>query len=331
MAAPAGERPHAWRRGGAGRSIARSWRRIGAVLLLSLAAAVPAGGSFAAADGRLAAGTALMRIEFGGRQLSYLAHLPKSYDGRTATPLVVVLHGTGGSGKGMLWVGRFEERSETAGYIVVAPRSLGRAFNENSGRGGRKVRGVDDVGFIEAVIDDIGQRAAIDQSRIFVAGFSSGASMAQRVALESAGGIAAVASVGGHLWAPERRPVKARSILLLWGADDPLNPFNGGKVIYPRANVMLDKPALRTSAARWAARLGCAEGPAAIPSRDGVRALAWRACRDGTTVEFYTVKGLGHHWPGGQRLPYPERIVGRYSDRIDATDLIWDFFRRQAR
>jgi polyhydroxybutyrate depolymerase len=35
---------------------------------------------------------------------------------------------------------------------------------------------------------------------------------------------------------------------------------------------------------------------------------------------------MGHVWPGGiNRLP--ERLVGKPSDKLNATDVIWDFFK----
>jgi len=42
-------------------------------------------------------------------------------------------------------------------------------------------------------------------------------------------------------------------------------------------------------------------------------------------VVLYTIKGGGHTWPGGQ--PLPEWFVGRTSNSIDASSLMWAFFR----
>jgi polyhydroxybutyrate depolymerase len=61
-----------------------------------------------------------------------------------------------------------------------------------------------------------------------------------------------------------------------------------------------------------------------------VRREVYGSCRDGAEVVLYAVEGGGHTWPGG--LQYlPARIVGRTSRDIDASELIWGFFKRFAR
>jgi polyhydroxybutyrate depolymerase len=43
-------------------------------------------------------------------------------------------------------------------------------------------------------------------------------------------------------------------------------------------------------------------------------------------VVLYTIHGGGHTWPGG--TPLPEWFVGTTSRSVDASTLMWDFFRR---
>ena len=49
-------------------------------------------------------------------------------------------------------------------------------------------------------------------------------------------------------------------------------------------------------------------------------------CDQGAEVDFTTLDGGGHSWPGGD--PRPEWIVGRTSQDIAATRVMWKFFRR---
>ncbi len=265
-----------------------------------------------AQEGALKVGSNTIELQVGGKPRSYMAQVPNSYELNKPVPLVVVLHGTGGTPKRILSLGHFYKYVELRGFIAVGPSSLGRAFNEGSGRGGPEVKEVDDVAFIEAVIDDVRKRAEIDPARIFLAGFSSGASMAQRVVLESSYDIAAVVAPAGHLWAPERTPVRARPLLLMWGTADKLNPMRGGKVPYRRSGVTLDKPAPIETATEWARRLGCKSGPNESTPSEGVRKMAWKGCNEGAVVELYLVEGLGHHWGGGCPVPFPDKCIGPY-------------------
>jgi polyhydroxybutyrate depolymerase len=56
-----------------------------------------------------------------------------------------------------------------------------------------------------------------------------------------------------------------------------------------------------------------------------VTRLEYTKCADDAAVVLYTIKGGGHTWPGGH--PLPEWFVGPTSDRIDASSLMWAFFR----
>jgi polyhydroxybutyrate depolymerase len=44
----------------------------------------------------------------------------------------------------------------------------------------------------------------------------------------------------------------------------------------------------------------------------------------GSDVFYYNIEGMGHTWPGGKNL-LPEIFVGKSSDKMDATVVIWEF------
>ena len=71
--------------------------------------------------------------------------------------------------------------------------------------------------------------------------------------------------------------------------------------------------------------LGC--GPQVESARDGngVRELVYDRCSKGGEVLYYRIDGLGHVWPGGQNK-LTEKWVGKPSDKLNATNVIWDFF-----
>jgi polyhydroxybutyrate depolymerase len=281
-----------------------------------------------AQDARLKFGTNKIDVSFAGMTRSYVAWAPNAYVDGQPMPLVVVLHGTGMDTEMILRVGHFPKFAELKRFIAVAPRSLGRAFNDNSGRGGPEVKDVDDVGFIEAVITDVRQRASIDPKKILLVGFSSGGSMAQRVAIESAYDFAAIVAISDHFYIAPRAPIRPRPLLLAWGTADKLNPMSGGHVQY--SSGFLEKPAPEQSAAAWAQRLSCRQGPDKGSYRDGVQRFRWSQCAGAAVVEAYFVDGMGHHWAGGEPLPFPDRILGPYSARMEMTEVMWEFFERIA-
>ena len=86
------------------------------------------------------------------------------------------------------------------------------------------------------------------------------------------------------------------------------------------------KPAVRVTIEKWAKALGCPEAPTKDETTNGVRTRRYGPGRDGAEVVFITIEGLGHIWAGGVNL-VPEFMVGRPTDKLKATDVIWDFFR----
>ena len=52
---------------------------------------------------------------------------------------------------------------------------------------------------------------------------------------------------------------------------------------------------------------------------------AYTGCAGDAAVVLYTIRGGGHTWPGGG--PLPEWFVGTTSSSIDASSLMWEFFR----
>ena len=302
-------------------------RRLQCLVLVSgfsvLGASLLAGPSAADADGW----TRDQAVMVNGAERRYDFFVPKSAASESAVPLLVVLHGTGSNGAQMATLGRFERHAERKGFVLVAPHSLGRAFNEGSGRGGPDVKGVDDVAFIETTADAVRNRVKIDPSKMFLTGFSSGGAMAQRMALQSDYSWAAIAAVAGHLWVPAEGAKRPTNLLLFWGMDDPLNPKIGGAVPYPQSGVTLDKPSPSATHLKWADLLECYEGEFVETTPfPNTKKLSIDTCYEGAQLDAYFANGLGHQWPGGTPLPFPESAVGPYTDQFDLTDVIWEFF-----
>jgi len=160
-------------------------------------------------------------IDWRGSPRSYALHVPA----RAATgpaPLLIALHGSGGSGEGM--IAAWRQESDAGGFIVVAPDALhARAWN-----------GVDDgPGFLRKVIDDVAAHHDIDRRRVYLFGHSAGAHFALLMALIESEYFAAAAVHAGAI--PEasrgyanamRRPIP----IAIWsGRDDRIVPIEAAR------------------------------------------------------------------------------------------------------
>lgn len=281
-----------------------------------------------------------------GLQRTYIVHVPASYRPLSRLPVVIMLHGGGGTAKAAMWETGWTKKADREGFLAVFPDAMARdparashfssnpqLWNDGSGRFYPDQTAVDDIAFLDAMLDDLAARFAVDEQRIFLTGFSNGASMSFRAGAELSDRIAAIAPVAGALWFDPsmlRHPV---SMLYITGTADPLNLIDGG--VPKLATGASDgvrakpKPPVRDSIAKWAKALGC---PAAHSSRSSVRGVlreTFSPCTGDAEVVYIAVDGLGHTWAGGRSL-LPERMVGKSSTSISATDAIWEFFRKQA-
>ena len=286
-------------------------------------------------------GHATHTLTSGGHERTYGVYVPTSYTGKTPLPLVVVLHGGGGSSHSTLRDSNWQQKAEAETFLLVTPNGLARdptqpakfrgnpqTWNDGSGRftHGDKAELIDDVAFLDAMLDEIIGKLAVDEKRVYVTGFSNGAAMTFRFGERSKRRIAAIAPVAGACWSERPRLAHPIPLCYITGDKDLLNPMNGGTITLPGGTAALNatpKPSVSECVARWSRALG--EDTALEPRETlshGVRVTTNRK-----SVTLVTIPGLGHYWPGGARN-LPEAIAGPYVNVFDATGFIWDFFAR---
>lgn len=276
-------------------------------------------------------------ITVGRRGRIYLVHVPNREDLETPRPLLVVLHGGGGSAAFASRVYGWRELSQRHGCLIVFPeaecedpsrpaavRENPRVWNDGSTRSAVARRNVDDIGYLNAVLDDVQRHFAVDHRRVYVTGFSSGGSMTFRVGVEMADRVTAIAPVAGHLCIADPQPVRPVSMLYIIGLEDPLNPFDGGPVLSPWG-ARRQRPPVMKSIRIWIELIDADEVPHVIRHDNGVHSVRYGPGPGGQQVQLCTIAGQGHEWPGARRT-LPQSISGPQTDKICATTAVWEFF-----
>ncbi len=292
-------------------------------------------------------GTAVLRatppavhaIEVDGRHREYLLHVPDACAAsEEPVPLVLVLHGGGGTARATRRTMGWDALARREGFIVAYPQGYERHWND--GRGDLAVptvqEGVDDVKFLSTLVEHLAGELPIDRRRVYSTGASNGAMMSFRLAVDAPGLLAAISTQIGNL--PKEHESKTPEpipVMMINGTEDPLVPWHGGHVTVfgKRRGAILSAPA---TAAWWVARNGIdAEAAEMVELDDAdpddgtrVERVTWRG--EGPEVVLYRVVGGGHTVPGGRQY-LPERVIGRTSRDIDALPLVWEFLSRHRR
>lgn len=277
------------------------------------------------------------------RDRTYRLLLPRGHDRTKAVPLVLALHGGGGTAKGLdaSTHRQFAREAARRGWIVVFPQGVAKGWNDGrrlTSLRDRQRRGVDDVGFLSALIDHLRATYGIDATRVYATGISNGGFMSYRLGLELSAKVAAIAPVTANLQKTHdgKKPAHPVGLLVINGTADPLVPYQGGQVRVlgrPRGTIHSTDETMK----RWAAFNACSGEPSTVlmPDRDpgdGTRPYdtVWTACEKHAQVRLIRVQGGGHTWPGGQQY-LPPRVVGRVCRDFEAVPLIFDFFAKHRR
>jgi len=286
----------------------------------------------AVSGGVFLTGDSNQTLQVGEVQRTYLLHVPASYDGTKSVPLVLAFHGALGTGLGMSRLTAFSALSDRKGFVVAYPDGLNRQWNDGRPTRLLSLRNADDVQFVSTLVEHLSQTLHIDPKQVYATGISNGAMLSHRLACELSDKIAAIGPVAGtipqHL-AGTCAPQIPVSVIMFHGTEDPLVPFNGGAILSDPLSRVLSAS---DTALHWAKLNGCpiwpqiATEPGANPA-DGtyIQRGVYGPCPNGSEVVLYTIEGGGHTWPGGVQY-LPERIIGKTSRNINATEVIWDFF-----
>lgn len=229
--------------------------------------------------------------------------VPDDYDGEVPVPLVVLLHGYSSRGSTQASYFGIDTVAEEQGFLLAHPNGTrdpvgNRFWNATDACCDFFDSGVDDVAYLEAVIDEIAGQYRVDERRVYLAGHSNGAFMAHRLACDRAGRVAAIVTLAGMQWGdPARCPAGSPvSVLHVHGRKDKVVQYEGGAT--PKGRY----PGAVTTAATWAAANGCDGSLAPTGERldlvanlpgDDTAVERHSGCA-GVDVELWTIEGGGH-------------------------------------
>ena len=301
------------------------------LLLLLQAAAVAAPATQPAAKPTtrpavLTPGDHRLNLQVDGRTRTDLVHVPPGFDAKKPTPVVLIFHGAFTNGAMMVNFCGLSKKADTAGFVAVYPDGTGAGEVMLFWNAGGRASAVDDVKFVDKLLDDLATVMTVDSKRVFATGMSNGGFMCYRLAAELSERIAAIAPVAGTLAVENPKPKRPVPVMHFHGTADTLVPFTGSNQRTPRGMKFLS---VEETIKTWAKLNGCPDQPKATSTPDAakdgtpVTKKVYGSGKDGAEVVLFVIKDGGHTWPGQQP---PVGFLGKSTANISANDLIWDFF-----
>lgn len=282
-------------------------------------------------------------LQHNGLERHYKIHVPISYDKNKATPLVIYLHGGGGSTKAAYSDG-VDSYSDKYGFLLAIPAGTGilkdKLLTWNGGKwwpgtgkediesccGYATENNVDDVGFVSKMVEEIQNNFNVDINRIYATGISNGGIMSYRLACELSDKIAAIAPVAPPAVPANCAPKRTISVMHIHGTADPCAPYYGETGGGCLGDVRHEMQSAKEMVNIWNEINGCLLDAQPSYKKGKTSCITYPECKNGANVELCTIEGGGHTYPSGvQYLPVDR--IGPVSYDI-SFDQIWEFFKK---
>ena len=268
-------------------------------------------------------GTFLRAIEVDGETREFIIHVPSSYDTLKSVPLMLNFHGWTMTAEEQMEVSDMRSLANSKQFILVYPQGTRFQFlthwNVGSWTTGSNAN---DLGFTEALIQQISTNYNIDEERIYACGYSNGGFFSYELACQLSHKIAAIGSVAGNMSTKtvnNCNPSHPTPVITVSGTMDDETLYDGSEsdgyishsstidfwVTYNNVDaipIITNLPNTNT-----------ADG-------DSVILYQYLNGANNTEIDHYKVINGGHGWPGSSNTVIP---IGNMD--INANSVIWDF------
>ena len=266
-------------------------------------------------------------IPHDGMDRTFLLHLPIGYNDSTDVPLIVAMHGGFGNAYSIENQSQLSAKADLENFIVVYPEGVvGGVLNISSWNAGwccgyASNSNVDDVGFIDALLDTLINLYAVDTNRIYATGMSNGGFLSYRLGCELSERIAAIAPVAASMSMVDCIPSRPVPLIDFHSYLDTHIPYDGGIGNGPSNHY---NPPQDSVLNVWGENSNCVDLNDTIIYNSQYTFIKWTSCDCNSEVHHYITQDGGHSWPGG----VPTLLGDSVSNYISATDLLWSFFQQ---
>ena len=248
---------------------------------------------------------------YDGIKHDFIVDLPSQPEG---APLVLMLPGWGNLGETLRFSTHFSDDANPRGYAVVyvtAARNKYERTGAISWNSGISEKGNDDVGFLVSLTEYLQKKYGFDRSHSYAVGFSNGAFMVHRLAMEAGKTFSGCVSVAGfmpeNIWKNRRKRNHVSFFQVTGELDDVVPKYADGSAAYTT------NPAIEDVVDYWVKSNKLDESATIDMGNGSVLTRYWAAGKRPLVWNLF-IKDGRHSWP-----------EKRISD-IDINSLILSFF-----
>ena len=230
-------------------------------------------------------------------------------------PAVIYLHALYGNRSETMGFTDMDYLGAANGIVTVWPQAMWGAWNSGDCCVPSSIFGVDDIGFLNTVFDEVAALPEVDPEEIYVAGMSAGGMMTARWVCETDRALAGAIAVAAVPLSVEGCEDRRTETMFAIGDEDGLFPYEGGWSFAGALEIQGPAPAVEAAVGEYAAVGGCGEYSEAVEVTDKATAAEigyFAATRVDYTgcdapVSLITMHSANHTWPfGGPWSPTKE-------------------------
>ena len=295
-------------------------------------------------------------LNWNDRERQYLEYVPSNYSAEQHAPVLFMLHGLGDNATNFFNATGIASIAEQRGWIVVCPQALdfnlqtpiGSYDFGTSWEAGITVtvsidfygmplnfdvtlnEGVDDSGFLMATLNALNEEYTIEPDSVFFAGFSLGACMCHRMAIEHGNHINAIAAISGVVGNDMIiTPIDNVNVLEIFGTNDEMISYDGAEISLQSYGMHSIGLPAEATVEYWRSFNQCAEEPVfeEYPDthNDGLtfEMYSYLDGNNDSRVGFIKVNNGLHRWysGGSNDIDYTEEIAKFFTGTIDVTNI----------
>lgn len=229
----------------------------------------------------------MVSIQTGGKQREAFVYVPDCLTENR--PLVISAHGMGDNVDNHKSLSQWEQIADTANFVVVYPQGEGSQWD---------ISGMKDINFMLDIIKKMSDEYEIDESRIYMTGFSMGGMLTYHIINNVADKFAAFGPISGYnLWGANFNSSRPVPICHIHGKEDSFVSYDGVPAIIKG----------------FANKNNCDPNPEVAQVSNVCEKMHYKGGDCGSEVIFYSVRNRWHELTNKD---------------FHTTKALWDFFRK---